>query len=280
MPHILVNGKIIPSKALCISAHDRGFTLGHGLFETMLASRGVIPFLSDHWARLSTSAPLLGIPLSFDEVGLAKMIKQLLNKNQLTHARAALRLTVTDGISERGIVSTTHRSPTVVLTASHLPDNLTQSMSATIVNTRRNEYTFASRIKSISYLDNILAKKEALSQGFDEAFLLNSSSHLAEGSVSTVFVVKNNTVYTPPLTDGALPGVIRHVILNRLKLDGLILKEKTVHTGMLDDADEVFISNALMGVKPIHRLDEKTFAAPYSVATEISVALRTQYNYP
>lgn len=152
-------------------------------------------------------------------------------------------------------------------------------MTATIVSTRRNENSLASRIKSISYLDNILAKKEAVKKGFDEAILLNSKLLVAEGSVSNIFVVKNNIIYTPPLEDGALPGVVRHVILNELKTDHIQIIEHQVDKKMLFDADELFISNALLGVKPIHKLDNKNYDKPADIARGIAKALGEQFNY-
>lgn len=278
MSHIIINGKKNKSNDPCISAYDRGLTLGHGLFETILINKGSIPLLGYHWKRLVTSTELIGIKLPFDLLELTNMINELLHENNLTKIRVALRLTITDGISERGLLSNGNQEPTYILSMSQLPDNITKSMTAIIVDTRRNESSLASRIKSISYLDNIIAKREAVSKGFDEAFLLNSRSNLAEGAISNIFIVKNNHILTPPIIDGALPGVTRHVILNDLVLDDIKVKEQHINTDMLLDADEVFITNALLGVKPIHMINNKLFSNEFQITNLISSSLKEQFN--
>jgi len=279
MSHIIINGKKNKSNDPCISAYDRGFTLGHGLFETILINKGSIPLLEYHWNRLVTSIELIGIKLPFDLLELTNMINDLLHTNSLADVRVALRLTITDGISERGLLSNGNQEPTYILSMSQLPNSLTKSMTATVVNTRRNEYSLSSRIKSISYLDNIIAKREAVSKGFDEAFLLNSISNLAEGAISNIFIVKKNNVLTPPIIDGALPGVTRHIILNSLILDNIEVKEQHINTDMLLDADEVFITNALLGVKPIHMINNKLLSNEFQVANLVSSSLKEQFNY-
>lgn len=279
MSHIIVNGKKILSDALCISAYDRGLTLGHGLFETMLYNKKSVPLIFYHFNRLLTSADLLGIKFSFDLAELENMINELLTANHLIDEKAAIRLTVTDGISERGLLSNGQQKPTVILTASRLPETKIQSLTATIVTTRRNEGSLSAKIKSISYLDNIFAKKEAISKGFDEAFLLNSKLYVAEGSISNVFMVKDNITYTPLIEDGALPGITRHILINKLPLNGIKIKEQHITSDMLLNADEIFISNALMGVKPISKLDNKIFSDNFNIANLLSAALRDKYNY-
>lgn len=279
MSHIIINGEKKSSDSFCISAYDRGLTLGHGLFETILINKGSAPLLDYHWNRFITSVKFLGIqpPFKFEE--FSGMIDEVIYDNKLTDVKAGVRLTVTDGVSERGLLSAGNQPPTYILTSFSLPEPTTKSMSATIVETRRNEHSQASRIKSISYLDNILAKKEAVLKGFDEAFLLNSKLNLAEGAISNVFVVKDGVVFTPPLIDGALPGVVRHVILNALVLDGISLVEEHISTKMLYNADEIFISNALLGVRPISKLDDYSLLGPFNITELVSCSLKAQFNY-
>ena len=279
MSHIIVNGKKLFSENPCISAFDRGLTLGHGLFETILANKGSCPLLEYHWMRLSTSCRYLGITLPFDLSKLKDMILELLSDNQLTNIKSAVRLTVTDGIFERGILSNGTQKPTYILTTASLPNHTNASISATIVNTRRNENSLTSKIKSINYLDNILARKEAVNNGFDEAFLLNSKSYLAEGATCNIYIVKDGTVYTPPIEDGALPGIIRNIILTYLPLNGIKIKEQSIDRNFLLNSDEIFISNALLGVKPIHKLDNKSFLPPFSVTSVVSDSLNMTFNY-
>jgi branched-chain amino acid aminotransferase len=278
MNHIIVNEEEVLSNTLCISAYDRGLTLGHGLFETMLFNKGSVSSIFYHWERLLTSADLLGIKIPFNFSKLESMINRLIIINDLCNETSALRLTITDGISERGLLSHGQQKMTTILTASRLPEIQSKSMTATIVNTRRNEGSLSSKIKSISYLDNILAKKEALSKGYDEAILLNSKCYVAEGSISNIFMVKNNAVYTPPIIDGALPGITRYIILNKLTLDGIEIKEKHISVDMLLNADEIFISNSLMGVKSINKLNDLIFDK-HHIVDLISKLLRINFGY-
>ena len=278
MPHIIVNGHQQLRHSNCIRADDRGLTLGHGLFETMLINNGSVPLFTYHWDRLVTSLNVLGIKLPFDSTELFEMIDALIHENKLTEITAGLRLTITDGVSERGLLSHGNQNPTFIITTFCHPKTTSHSMTATIVKTKRNEHSFASRIKNISCVDNILAKKEAAEKGFDEAFLLNSQSNLAEGSLSNVFIVQNKALYTPSLIDGALPGIIRHLILNKLVLDDIEIKEQPINTDTLFNADEVFITNVLLGVMPISRLDQRLFQKPFTTAQLISTALKKQFN--
>ncbi|MBA2710153.1 MAG: aminotransferase class IV [Tatlockia sp.] len=241
-------------------------------------NNGSCPLLEYHWTRLATSSNYLGINLPFDLSELNQMILELISQNELKDTKSAIRLTVTDGIFERGILSNGTQNPTYILTTARLPENSNASMSATIVNTRRNEGSLSSKIKSVSYLDNILARKEAVNKGFDEAFLLNSRMHLAEGAICNIFIVREGTVYTPQIEDGALPGVMRRIILKDLPLSGIKVIERSIDVDFLLNSDEIFISNALLGIKPIHQLDCKAYLPPFSITKLISDSLKDTFN--
>lgn len=275
MVSIIVNGSLCAENELCLQALDRGFTLGHGIFETMLCIKGRLPLFDYHWQRLSVSAPLLGITLPFDWANLHAQCQSLLTANRATHKIMSIRLTISDGVGHRGLVTKGPTSPTYTLTTSDWTPS-PPSISATFVSTRRNELSLASKIKNISYLDNILAKREAFDRGFDEAIILNSKNYLAEGAVSNVYMVSNHHIYTPPIADGALPGVIRHLLLNELN-DGKII-EQSIAPECLLQADEIFISNALIGIKPIHQLDNQSFSI-FSYATQFKELLRRRFDY-
>ncbi len=225
------------------------------------------------------SSCTLGIKLPFSYSNLQDMTADIISKNQLSNCKGSLRLTVSDGVSERGILATGNPTPSYTLTSAALPENKRNSMSAAVVETRRNELSMASRVKSISYLDNILARKEAVIKGADEAFLLNSKGFLAEGSVSNVFIVNNKTVSTPRIDDGALPGVVRHVILNELNLDEIKIKEEEISLEMLLNAEDIFITNALFGVMPINQINDKKIENGPSIAALISKELIERFNY-
>lgn len=211
---IIVNGSEKSSDEPVINAYDRGLTLGHGLFETIMINKGNVSALEYHWERLVASAKIIDIKIPFSFHQMEEMIETLLERNNFRTKICCLRITITDGISERGLLSTSNSASTYLLTLSELNKSPILSIKAIISSVRKNENSISHMVKSISYLDNILAKKEASSRGADEAFLLNSKGNIAEGTISNIFTLKGDLIYTPPIHDGALPGITRRIILN------------------------------------------------------------------
>ncbi len=277
MTTIIYNDKTIPSSQACIKHNDRGFTLGHGLFETILVKKGTASAIDYHWHRLETSAPLIGITLPFSKQEFIKMLDALIDENNLQDKVAGARLTITHGESARGILPVTPPPPNFIISVfeyTHMPNT---NFSALIAATRKNEHTVSARVKSISYLDNILAKQEAMSQGYNEAILLNTASNVADGAITNVFVVKNNKIYTPPIVDGALPGVIRTILLKELTAKFPII-ETSISPNELLSADEVFLTNALMGIQPVTQINSTTYQN-FSMSLAISEQLKEVKNY-
>jgi branched-chain amino acid aminotransferase len=277
MSTIIFNNKLIPSEHPCIRYDDRGFTLGHGLFETLLINKGVIPALDYHWARLNASAPLIGMLIPFTQQELQSMLMELIVENNLQDKVAGARVTISHGEAERGILPLHMPQPNFVIAVFECASPVDRPYSALIVNTRKNEHTASARVKSISYLDNILAKQEALNQHYDEAILLNTASNVADGSISNVYMVKNGKIVTPPVADGALPGVVRSMLLKEFNSLFSIVERSILPTELMT-ADEVFLTNALMGVKSVSRVNKKDFDS-FAVANRIKEALRDRKNY-
>jgi branched-chain amino acid aminotransferase len=280
MPNtIIINGYLKNSNEPTISAQDRGFTLGHGLFETILIKNGLTSTLEYHWNRLITSAEIIGITIPFNFLELKEMINTLLIKNNFQKKICSLRITVTDGISQRGLLSTDDRTPTYVLFLSEIINFNKKPIKAIISTIRKNELSFSHRVKSISYLDNILAKREALTRNADEAFMLNSKNHVTEGTISNIFAVKNQIIITPPVSDGLLPGITRHILLNDFKTSNYQIIEETINFDFLIDADEIFITNSLMGAVPVVQLENKVFNQNFQITELINQFLTKKFNY-
>ena len=277
MSTIIFNKKIVSSKVPCISHNDRGLTLGHGLFETILVNKNSYPALDYHWRRLETSAPILGITLPFSRSELETMLSELIIDNNLQDKLAGARITVTHGESARGILPVQTPTPNFLITVFECAPSTDRAFSALIVTTRKNEQSAASKVKSMSYLDNILAKQEAMSQGYDEAILLNSVSNIADGSISNVYMVKNGQIFTPLVCDGALPGVIRSILIEEFQQEFPIMEQSLSVTTLLD-ADEVFLTNALLGIQPLGQLNDKKLLS-FSTANAIKTLLREHKNY-
>ena len=277
MSTIIYNNKVVSSKDTCINHTDRGFTLGHGLFETILVKKGTFPALEYHWERLVSSAPILGIVLPFSYEELKSMLAALIIQNNLQDKLASARVTITHGEAARGLLPILSPNPNFIIAAfeTEIPND--KPFSACIVNTRKNEHTAASKVKTISYMDNILAKQEAMKRGYDEAILLNTVSNVADGSISNVFIVKEQHIFTPPVSDGALLGVVRAILMKEFFREFSII-EKSISPAEIKQADEIFLTNALMGIKPIHRLDDTEFSV-FSVVNQLIALFRERKSY-
>src|SRR4030042_933633 len=205
MRWVFVNGELVEGPAARVPALDRGLLYGYGLFETMRSYGGHVFRLEQHYRRVGGGAALLAleVPISFPALGEA--VAAVLERNRL--ADTSLRLTLTAGPSE----ATEPSRAQVVLFAgepTEYPEALYErGMAAVTSRIRRNETSPLSSVKSLNYLDNLLAREEARRQGADEAVLLNSQGFVAEGSASNVFLVRNGVLLTPSVQSGALPGL-------------------------------------------------------------------------
>ncbi len=175
---IWFNGELMDEADVRIAPNDRGFLLGDGLFETLLARQGRIAFLDAHVVRLSAGGNILGIPLPASTRHLAIACGMLLEANGLTESpRTALRITLTRGPGPRGLLPPDKPVPTLMISVSESPVPAT-SQSAILATPRRNALSPVSRLKALPYLDNLLAREEARSRGADEALMLDTSGHL------------------------------------------------------------------------------------------------------
>ena len=236
-----------------VSAHDRGFQLGDGLFETLRVHRGRPLFLRAHFERLEEGAHRIGLSLPRDlEPGVA----ELLAANQL--GEGALRITVSRGEGGRGLAPGADDSTAVISVRPFLPDPhwYTGGIRGITASGRLNEHGSAAGLKSLSFLDYVMAAEEARRAGCEAALLRNMAGHLAEESVSNLFVVRDGVVSTPPLSSGALPGITRAVTIELLREDGAALDdENPVTPGDLAGAGEAFLTNSLRGLVPLVELD-------------------------
>lgn len=277
MLKINFNNKIILSDTPCISHNDCGFTLGHGIFETILVKKNTFPALSYHWQRLKTSAPIIDIAIPFSYQELETMLSELIIENNLQDKIAGARLTITHGRVDRGLIPIHIPKPNFLISVFECAKTINRPLSVLIAKTKKNEHTAAAKIKSLSYLDNILAKQEAINKKYDEALLLNTASNVADCSVCNIFMIKNQHIFTPPIADGALPGVIRRILLTECNCLFPII-EKSISCEEILTADEAFLTNALMGVKFIGKINETEFHS-FEVAKKIRDLLIQKKNY-
>ena len=232
---VWLNGRLTVNPA--IDPSDRGFTLGDGLFETIRAIGGRPLHLKRHWRRLRAGAAVLEIAMPFSNLALSAAVRQLLAEGP---AEASVRLTLTRGPAARGLLPDPHGTPTVLITKAPLSEPLPPAALRVATVTRRNEYSPLARIKTLSYLDALLARQEAGRLGADDAVLLNSQGRVAEASASNLFFLLGDEIVTPPMSEGALPGIRRGLALERLEVT-----ERPLMVEEAMAADDILLTNSL-----------------------------------
>ncbi len=242
-----LNGALVAAEAARIDPADRGFTLGDGLYETMAVRGGRVCRFDAHMARLGDGAEILGLPIPVSHGDLAASMAQTLEANGI--ADGVLRLTVTRGPAPRGLAPPADPATTVLITA-HATAAACQPVGAILATrARRNEHSALARCKRLGDLDAIVARAEAERRGMGEALLLNTAGRIAEATIANLFVVLDGALVTPPLTDGALPGVMRAAVIDTVGAD-----ERALVPDDLARASEAFLTNSL-GVRALVAVD-------------------------
>ena len=250
-----VNGCLVGESEPSLSLLERGLTLGDGVFETMLAAGTNLFRPTEHLERLAQGASLLAIDLPPTEHLLAAVLDTL-TANRLS--TAVVRLTVSRGPDPgRGLDISPDLAPTIIVRAtSHEPSSPHEDgLAALLSSLRRNESSPLSRVKSLSYADNVLARLEARRRGADEAVLLNTAGEVCCASVANLFMVRGGTLVTPPVESGALPGVTRRCVLELAAARGLTVRQTPVLPEDLRTADEAFLTNTVVGVVSLTSLE-------------------------
>ncbi|MGC1304618.1 MAG: aminotransferase class IV [Caulobacteraceae bacterium] len=236
-----------------IPADDRGLTLGVGLFETVLAVDGR-PLLWDaHLDRLERGCAVLALP-SPDRALCSAAANEALEEAGLRTGRAAIRLTWTGGSGARGLAAPLHPHPRLLVAATRAAA-AAESAALHISTIRRNSSSPASRLKTVNYLENVLARTEATMAGADEALLLDQSGSIACAAAANIFWLEGESLYTPALDCGVLDGVVRDAALRIAHSQGLDAREVHAPPQRLLASDGAFVTNSLQGAVPIRSLD-------------------------
>lgn len=248
---VYINGKFVPREEARVSVDDHGFLYGYGLFETMRAYNGCIFRLDEHLARLLKSAGKVGLDLS--GLDLVQACRETLSANGLESAR--IRLTVTHGDSLELPWHEPSGPPAVVVTArEYRPlslDAYRRGYRVIISSFRQFRRSSLRGIKPTSYLLNVLARREAVSQGFDEALLLNEDGRLTEGSTSNVFFVAGSGLVTPPLESGILPGITRDLVIELAGGLEVPVAEENITPEELSRFRQAFLTASTLEIMPL-----------------------------
>jgi branched-chain amino acid aminotransferase len=255
---IFLNNKLVRKNQAMVSVFDHGFLYGDGIYETLRVYNGIVFMLDEHIERLYRSASLIQLTIPKNAASIKKAVYQTLRANRLREA--VIRITVSRGPGPTGLDPDLCKKPTFVIFATQFrkyPEQYyRKGVKISIVTTRRNIISALNpQIKSLNFLNNILAKIEAKNENAFEALMLNYRGYLAEGTVSNVFFIKNNMLYTPGLAAGILGGITRKAVLDIARAGGFQVMEGAFRKKTIYGAEEVFLSNTTMEVMPVSHID-------------------------
>jgi len=257
------NSKLLAADTPVISVNNRGLRYGDGLFETMKWLNGKLIFANEHFARLWKGMQLLqfDIPKHFTPEKLQDEITALVKKNQ--HSRAArVRLTVFRGGG--GLYDAVSHQPNYSIETWVLQDDVQSINSNGLVlgiyeDATKNCDAFCN-IKHNNYLPYAMAALKAKKEKWNDALLLNNYGRICEATIANIFMIKNETVFTPPLSEGAVAGIIRQQLLHWLKATGYNCIQKEIAVEELHGADEVFLTNAIYNLRWVQRINNKDYS--------------------
>lgn len=255
---IYLNGEYFPGKEAKISVFDHGFLYGDGVFEGIRAYEGKVFKLKEHLVRLFNSAKgiNLKIPLSREE--LQKKVLETLRKNKLENAY--VRLVVSRGEGDLGLDPRKCPNPQVIIIADKIsiyPEELYEKgLEVIIASTRRNiPSALDVKIKSLNYLNNILAKLEANLGKTPEAIMLNQDGYVAECTGDNIFIVKKGELITPPNWMEILKGITRDVVIDLANIEGIPVREVLFTPFSLYNSDECFLTGTAAEIIPVTKID-------------------------
>jgi len=260
---IWLDGKLLDKDDAKISVYDHGLLYGDGVFEGIRASSGKIFRLETHLRRLYNSARAirLAIPLSPEQLGPA--IEQTVKANNFQDCY--IRVVVTRGVGYLGLNPAKCANPSVIIIADTIemyPREVYEKGMAVITASviRNHPNSLSPRIKSLNYLNNILAKIEAVDAGCPEAIVLNHEGNVAECTADNIFIVRDGRVLTPKITDGILEGVTRDTIIQLCGKLGIPCSERSLQRHDLYIADECFLTGTGAEVVPVTTIDRRPIA--------------------
>lgn len=257
--NIWLNHKLVSEKEAKVSVFDRGFLYGDGVYETVRVYDGKIFRSEEHWKRLDHSLKGVRIRNPWTRSYLNDACRSVIRASGLNEC--LLRITLTRGVGVVGYDPHTCKSPTLVLFAApirkDLPELWKNGVRIAFARVRRNHpNSLNPAFKVTNCLNGILAKMETLEKGAFEGIFLNLDGHVAEGTISNLFIIKNGVVKTPHLNCGILDGVTRSAVIEVAKDAKIPVRETHLDTKEVLSADEVFLTSTTMEVMPVVRVEK------------------------
>jgi len=248
-----LNGRLVSLDEAQVSASDRGFLYGDGLFETIRIHAGR-PFLWEwHMMRFTDGSEYLGITLPQSTGTLLGTIRELADRNGCP--KSVVRITLSRGTGQRGYAVSGDETPTLLITQHPLPSPPSKPLSLVTTTARVAVGDPLTEVKSANKLGSILAKREATAQQADDGLTLNSNGDATETSSANLFWVESGVLHTPPISDGVLPGVTRRLVIDLASALGQAVREESAALERLRQAEAVFVTSAATGVIAVGQLD-------------------------
>ncbi len=255
---IFLNDRIVPEHEAMVSVFDHGFLYGDGIYETMRAYDGIVFMLDRHIERLNRSASLIQLTVPSPDV-IRDAVYETIRANALKSVY--VRVTVSRGKGPIGLDPALCPMPTFVVIAEEFRDYpekyYNEGVKFIIAKTRRNLIEALNpKIKSLNFLNNILAKIEAKERGAYEALMLNAEGLISEGTVCNIFFVRDNILCTPSVDTGVLDGITRELVIGLAKGTGMQVREGNFLPEDLFSASEVFFTNTTSEVMPVSQVED------------------------
>ncbi|MFA6320785.1 MAG: branched-chain-amino-acid transaminase [Candidatus Omnitrophota bacterium] len=257
---IYFDGKLIDRDKAYVSVFDHGLLYGDGVFEGIRAYDGLVFRLGEHIDRLYKSADAIELKIPLTKKEMEEAVVATLKANKLMDAY--IRPIVTRGVGDLGLDPRKCAKPTVFIIAHNITlypkEMYANGLKIITAKTRRNyPQALDPRIKSLNYLNNVLAKIDAIKAGTEEAIMLTHDGYVAECTGDNIFIVKKGELMTPPVNIGALEGITRDAVISLAKKTGISFSEKMMRIEDVYAADEVFLTGTAAEIIPVVNVDNK-----------------------
>lgn len=259
-PYIGLNGELVAGAAARISPLSDGFQYGHGVFETIRILRGLPAFFPDHVDRLRRSAAELGLSVAASPEDLRSRCARVIAANGASDG--SLKIVVFQDSGATGELIVTRDRV-------YSPERYARGFALKTVEDGWRAGALHS-VKTLNYLKNITARRAAEAEGFDDVLFVGADGTVLECAGSNVFVVAGGRVLTPPLTGAILPGIARGRVI--ALLPAAQVREQAIAAALLYAADEIFVTNSLMGVMPVSRIDQQVYDLNRNPVTRAAAA--------
>jgi len=253
--YVFVNGVIVPKNEAKISVWDHGLLYGDGVYEAIRVYNWNIFKLKEHIERLYDSAKAIKIEIPLKQEELINKVIEIVKINKLSYGY--IRILVTRGVGPMGVDPRNCKEPSIIImTEIRNPTEGTKPITAITSSLRRiPPECIDPKIKSLNYLNNVLAKLEAIEADADASIMLNIHGYVSEAATENIFIVKKNRLATPPLEAGILKGITREVVIEIAKELGIPFEERNITIAELYTADEVFLTGTSAEIAPIVKID-------------------------